>query len=392
MSNADLNLSELFEKNGIELPAQKEAAPMTKEDAAVVGKTDNEALEVETNANEIMNTGATGYGKELVPLAVLSQQVYDAIPKNGQFLSMLPGYHGSDLAITEKVPVLGDIGYFQGNTEATTGAMAIAQGTNRHVTADVTITQSEMILSVDVTRRLLTYSAIDLQALLLQKIASAAALTQEAMIINGDTDTGATGNVNSDDQAAATTYATSGGAAHYSLLQDHGLRELAINGTSLTVNAGTLDIADFPSVMQKLGQYSATPGDCLWLFNPSTYTKALGIAEFLSQAINGRNSTINSGAITNVFGSDLVSHRAVYKTEADGKLSATGTNNTLGQIVHFYKPAVQYGYGRPIEFDIVKIPGKGYQIVATYEFGFYISQLQGASTDSSVGAAINITL
>lgn len=392
MSTQDLNLSEMFERNGIELPSAKEAAPLAKEDAAAIAKTTNEAMAVEKNANEVMHITNTGYGLELVPLTVLSQQVYDNIPKNGQFLSMLPGFHGSNLAVTERVPVIGDIGYFQGNTETTTGAMAIAQGTVRQPTADVTITQKELIMSVDVSRRLLTYSAIDLQALLMSKIAAAAAYTMEAMIINGDAEAGGTGNVNSDDAAPATTYASYGGANHYSLLIDHGLRELAINGTALTLNAGTLDISDFPAIMSKVGQYASDPGNCLWLFNPSTYTKALGVEDFRSQAINGRLSTVMGGALTNVFGSDVVVHRSIYKTEADGKLSATPASNTLGQIVYFYKPAVQYGYGRPLEFDVVKVPGKGYQFVATMEFGFYISQLQAGQGDSSVGAGINITV
>lgn len=383
------NIVELFEKAGIKLDTKKE--PVQKETNDVL--TDAVDIGKEDNANDIMHTTNTGYGKELVPLNVLSQQVHEAVPTYGQFIGALPGFHGSDMAISEKVSIIGDPGYFRGNTEATTTAMAIAQGTNLLPTADITITQNELIMSVDISRRELTYSIIDLQALLLTKIGQAAAQTFEDMIVNGDAETGATGNVNSDDQAPATTFTASGGAVYHTLLNDHGLRELAINGTSLTHDAGTLAIPDFLSVMALLGHYAATPADNMWLVDSATYLKMLGITELFTMSINGKQSTIFDPAITNIFGSDLVIPKGMRKTEADGKLSgATLTDNTLGQIAYFRKAAVQWGYGRPIEFDVVKIPGKGVQVVATAEFGFAIVQQEAGVAESSVGLGINVTV
>ena len=93
-----------------------------------------------------------------------------------------------------------------------------------------------------------------------------------------------------------------------------------------------------------------------------------------------------------VFGADLFNLRDVDLTEADGKVSVTPGNNTKGSIHLLYKPSVQYGYGQPLEIDIEKAPGKGINIVATFEFGFSIANKLAGMTDASVASAINITV
>lgn len=350
---------------------------------------ESQGLNLETNANEVLHTTSTGYGAELVPDQILSMSVIDLTPSYAGFLSMLPGFHGSNLGKKESVPVIGDEGFMLGNTEWTTAAGAIAQGTHKQKTGEIDIEQSPFIKSIDVSKRLLNYSVVDLEALLKTKIAKSVARTIESCIINGDTETGASGNVNSDDQAPATTF---GSAYYHHLMIDHGVRELAINGSSLTVNAGTFDITDLVEVMNILNDLAANPDDCLWLFNRKTYNKALTLEAFYSAAKRGATSTLSGKAITNILGSDLSIARDYPLTEADGRLSKTAGSNTKGGYSLIYKPAIQWGYGQPIEIDVVKIPGKGIQIIETMEVGMTIVQKKAGLTDSSVASAINITL
>lgn len=344
------------------------------------------------NANELMHTGNTGFGAELIPTEVLTQEVLDLVPKYSTFLGALPGFHGTNMPISAKVPVIGETGFFKGNTEQTTGAQALPQASNRLATGEVVITQAPLIADVFITKRELTYSIVDLENLVKTRLASALARTIESMIINADVEAGAVGNVNSDDQAPATTFAATGGAADHRLLLDHGLREVAINGSGLTVNAGALDMGDFVAMMNILGDLAANPADLLWLFNRSTYNKALTLDAFAKANERGQQSTIDGKAISNVFGADLFIGRDVPKTEADGKMSATASNNTLGQFLLFHKAAVQYGYGMPFEVEVTRVAGKGVQITATCEFGFAIAQLLAGNSDSSVALARNITL
>lgn len=370
----------------------KEALGLTTEGLDALKKRREErAAKIKTNANEVMHTTNTGYGAELVPTNVLQANIFDAIPTYATFLNALPGFHGYDMAISEKVAVKGDLGFFQGNTEPTTGALLTGQGTNRLATGEVTITQAPLVLSVDVSKRELNYSIEDLESIITQKIAASAARTAESMIINGDVETGGTGNVNSDDQAPATTFATEGGASYHALLIDHGIRELAINN-SLTVNAGTIDMTDLTSVENLLGDYFADAGNCLWLFNRKTYNKLKGLQAFYDASQRGMASTLSGNAITNIDGADLFIARDLRLAEADGKQSATPGSNTLGTFGLIWKPAIQYGYGQRFELDVVKVPGKGIQIIATFEFGFGIVQKQAGVTDSVLGLAINATV
>jgi HK97 family phage major capsid protein len=356
------------------------------------GATKAEIEEYMKNANELMHTSNTGAGAELIPTNVLTKEVLDLIPKYSTFLDALPGFHGTDMAISQKVSVIGETGFFKGNTEPTTGAQTIPQPSNKLLTGEVTITQAPLIADVFLTKRELTYAIDELESLVKTRLAASLARTQESMIINGDAETGATGNVNSDDQAPATTFATTGGTADHRLLLDHGLRELAINGSNLTVNAGTFDVADLIAVMNLLGDLAANPADLLWLFNRSTYNKALGLDAFLKSSESGEKSTIHGKAITNIFGADLFIPRDLGKSEADGKQSATASNNTLGQYLLFHKAAVQHGYGQPFEIEVTRVAGKGVQITATCEWGFAIAQLLAGQSDSVVGLARNITL
>lgn len=382
-------IDELFSKAGI--PLEKNAPRLTADIIAQMGAGEIDK-EVAKNANEVMHTSNTGYGAELVPVNVLSDRVVNVVPSYGGFLGALPGFQGTGMNATEKVPLVGDPGFFIGNSEATTGAFALAQGGNRAPTAEVLVTQASVIAQVDISKRLLNYSVADIQAYIVQAIAKSATRTIESMILNGDAETGGTGNVNSDDQAPATTFATTGGAADHRILIDHGMRELAINGSACTVNAGTFDSADFIAMLNILGDYAADPASLMWIFNRATYNKMLLLDEFKDAAKNGRNSTIWTGAINNIFGSDVVVARDMPKTEADGKRSATPGNNTLGQFGLVWKPAIQYGYGQPMELDIVKVPGKGACVIATMDFGFGIAQKQAGITDSSVALGINVTI
>lgn len=339
-----------------------------------------------TNANEALHTTQTGYGKELVPVNVLSDEVLDMTINEAPLLSFLPGDHGRNMNATEKVPIIGEPGYFAGNSEWDGSATTLAVGTHKTPTAEVTITQVPLIMSIPISKRLLNYSVVDLESHIKTAIAKAAARTITAMIINADAETGATGNVNSDDQAPATTY----GATHYSLQTDHGLRELAINGTSLTVNVGTLARADFTSLENILGDLYGE--ECLWITNRKGYNTISALDDFSDASKRGESSTINGNAVGNIDGADVFVTREMGLTKADGKLSATASNNVKGQLGLLWTPAVQYGFGQPLEIDVVKIPGKGIQIVATMEFGFTIVQLKAGLTDSSVALGINITV
>lgn len=345
-----------------------------------------EAIGLQTNAAP-MGTGKSAEGQELVPDEVFAKETIDIVPKYGTFLGDLPGNHsrgGARLPKVAKVPLLGDAGFFSAGSEKSSGAFAVSAGSTV-ATGELTITQAKYTMKIDVTDELDTFSAYpkQLKSALQNRVASSLARTIEALIINADAETGATGNVNSDDGAPT--------AGTYYLNADHGIRELAINN-SYTVNCGTLDITDFTSIMAKVGDFASNPADCIWIFNRETYLKAMALSDFADASKRGAGATTGGTAITNVFGSDVYINKDVPKTEADGKVSTTAGNNTLGQVLYAWKPGIQFGFGKDLMTKVFDFGADGYQLHAWFYFGFAIYNKEAGGSYSSVGAGINITL
>ena len=355
----------------------------------------NNVVAVDKNANEVEHITNTGYGKELVPVDVLTDKVLEVIPTFAKLMDALSvGFHGNDMGVSIKVPIKGEIWFAEGNSEWTTAAGTIAQGVNRLATGEVTITQYPLIASVDVSKRELNYSIGKIEDMIVDAIAKTYARTIESMVINGDVETGASGNVNSDDQAPATTFASSGGAADHRIYID-GLRATAIAGTTGTdkydVWAMTWD--DIMATRALLGNYSYDLDELLLIMNGNTYNKALTLDEFKKSNESGLKSTIETWAKSNISWVDMFVARDFTLTEADGKMSgATLTNNTKGGFMFIRKSCVQRGFGQAIEIDVVKIPGKGISIIATAEFGYVVVSKKAGVTDPSVVLGFNATV
>lgn len=88
----------------------------------------NAQAQLEIKANEVMHTGNTGYGAELVPGAIQTTDFLDLVPRTSPFIGALRGYHGRNMNKIMEVPVIGEVPFHDLGSEWTTGAGAIAQG------------------------------------------------------------------------------------------------------------------------------------------------------------------------------------------------------------------------------------------------------------------------
>ena len=120
--------------------------------------------------------------------------------------------------------------------------------------------------------------------------------------------------------------------------------------------------------------------------------KTLQLDEVITMDKFGPSATINTGVLAKVWNIDVVTERDFPAlTNSAGKVDTTAGNNTTGSFAVVYKPAVQYGFGQPLEIDLFKVPGKGVRLVATMEFGFTI--VNGvAGLGKTVGLGVGITL
>jgi len=154
-------------------------------------------MDVDTKANEVMNTAIAGFGSELIPTNVYTDPLLDLIPEYSKLLPSLPGNHGNNMAISMKVPIIGEANMFYGNTQRTSGTpVGPDAAANGPATDDLTITQGQFIITVALSRRELAYSPENLEAIVRERINRSAARTLDALIMNADD--AASNNVNDD--------------------------------------------------------------------------------------------------------------------------------------------------------------------------------------------------
>ena len=357
----------------------------------------NEFAEYQKNANEVEHTANTWYWKELVEVDALSHKIYSAVPEHAVFLDKLSEwFHGNDMWISVKVPIKWEVGYARWNPEWTTWAALLSQWTNKLWTWDVTITQVPLILSVDISKRLQNHSVGDVEEFVSKSISASMTRTIEWMILNWDTVTAWTWNVNSDDQAPATTFASTWGANDHRLLLDNGIRKLALSWTANVdyKEVWTIEFEDFINVRAMLWNNGNNLDWLLLLMNWNTYHKTLVIDEFKNQYQNGISSTVVDWKLqAKLAWVEYVVTDEFWLTEDDWKQSwVTPANNTKGWFAYVVKSAVQWGYGQSIEIDSVKIPWKWVTIIATAEVWFTIVNKKAGQAAWSVALWINATV
>lgn len=348
---------------------------------------------IETNADEIMHTGNTGFGKENIPTEVWINQSLDLVPKYSRLLTMLPGDHGNNLPQKQTSIAIGDSPLAQGRSEwedQASSPIGPDAAVAKIATAKVTIEQGAFKTSVALSLAELAYSSIDIEMIVRERLAASVGRTIDAYVLNQDAVTASTGNVNLDDSTPPSTsyylQATSS--------TNGGLRKIGLSDAAHQVNIGTLAWDDFLAMMIKMGALASNPGDLLWIFNVQTFLKSLGLSEFKQAYQNGLASTIfkGEGAISNILGADIMTAKDFTLTEADGKISDTGANNTLGGVILLYKPAVQFGFGKINQMEVVQVAGKGIQLVVSFDFGFDVADQKAGVTDPSVVLGFNATV
>lgn len=209
------------------------------------------------------------------------------------------------------------------------------------------------------------------------KLAKAYVELLDKVMINGDTTTAATWNVNSDDWApTAGTY----------YLHLNWFRKAAIDN-SKTVNAWTLDSTDFRAARKLLGRKGLNPNDLLWILSPDVYYKLLGLTQVETIEKFGTAATFVNWVLTAVDWVEIVTNWDVPNTEADGKVSTTPWNNTLGTAVLVYKPDIITWFKRELRTNVEYLPQLDqYRISAHTRFAMKIKD-----TDS-VASLINVTI
>jgi hypothetical protein len=354
-----------------------EGADETRYDFAKASEVKSAMLE--TKANEVIHTGNTGFGAELIPGAVQTTDFLDLAPSLSPTLGLFKGFHGRNMNKIMEVPIIGELALHNVMPETTDDIMSITgASTGKLPTAKVMINQKKLAFRVSVSDEEVRFSnVVDIVATLQRKLAESAARTTVSAFINGDTVLTANTNINLID-------GTPTGTEHYTICD--GLRKTAFTASTAR-DVGTLDFGDFVTALKDLG--NNVSGDLVWLFGTQSHASALLLNEFVQSYINGNSSTVLSGKVPSFLGYETAIERYLGKTNAVGKVSATGGNNTKGQVLLFDKYDMQWGYNGEYSIEIVRVPAQGWQMVGYYYVGATSSSGK-AGTDPRVASLYNI--
>jgi len=296
-------------------------------------------------ANELDHSTQTGYGDEWVPDLWSSELWLQARQDN----VVLQLFRQIEMPSNPyEVPLEGTdpTVYYTAETtdedDLTLAASTHPVPDSKIGTGKVTLTAKKLSLRVGFSSELVEDALVPVAQQFRTQAVRAMADAIDHVLLNGDTTTTATGNINSDDSTPAT-------GAKY--LAFDGLRHLAL----VTTTANAVDAAGSPTLAlmratraTMAAKYAYNPKNLAWIVDFSTYVKLLSLDEFITMDKMGPQATAMTGQLGVLDGIPVLVSAEAPMTEADGKMSATPGNNTKGQATLVYTPGWLVGYRRRI--------------------------------------------
>lgn len=216
-----------------------------------------------------------------------------------------------------------------------------------------------------------------------------AAQTMDDLIVHGDTETGGTGNVNSDDGAptAGTNYLAIDGLRKFTLVTNTGQGKNFSGSPTTTLYLNTKAL---------LGKYGARPRELIAITGQSTIDALMDITGVKLVYEYGPNATILTGELGQIFGTPILLSEAIPgtstdKVDDDGLYTTTSpsTNDTDGWIVLTNPSQWRVGFRRDLQLETDRnIQTDSNILVASFRMAFIPSGIDTAHT--SIG--YNITL
>lgn len=292
-----------------------------------------------SNAVKALTSTGSGTGDELVPTGMAAELWQDFFTAS-LIVADLPNQpmptDPFDLPLG-----LGDVTWRKGSQGASTTATNTA-------TAKSTLTSTEQVCEVDWTYNLEEDAVVAMMPALRQRLAISGGEQMDAFVLNADATATSTGNINLDDSTpAADAYYLSDG-------QD-GIRHLYIvDNTGQHVNAGgdALADADMISMLNKLDKYGTDLNNVRIVPGIAAYFAMLGLTNVATVDKYGPQATIIKGELARYRGVPVLPSASQPKAEADGKVSVTTANNTLGTISAYNRNFWRAGFRRGLLIEV----------------------------------------
>lgn len=308
--------------------------------------------ELQAAIKALTSTGA-GTGDELVPTNMAAQLWEDFF-----LASRVAG------AVT-RVPMPTnpfDIPLGLGGVTWRKGAENTATTASDPATAKSTLTATELVTEQNWSYTLDEDAAIAMAPAIRARLAQSGAEIIDSFMLNADSTNAATGNINSDDaDPADDSYYLSNG-------QDGIIHQWLVDNTAQGVNAGgdQLVDGDIVAMLTKMGKYAVDPAQLVMVTDAKTYLNGfLALDGTLTADKFGPGAVLLTGQLAAYRGIPIVVSASHGLAEADGKQSATGSNNTLGRISCFHRMMWYAGFVRDLLIEVDRDIQKRQYIMVT---------------------------
>lgn len=296
-------------------------------------------------ADELMATDITAQGTEWLSTFYVMQSWRDAEEDN-QLLNLLRARRMQSVTVPRGVNQVefkttdkGSTLYMRGepNSLDATGRPEITVNPSSPVTGNITKTLEEHVVAVVVSHRLELQSLLQTAAEIQWDTAQALGEGLESAIINGDTRTAASTNINLIDDTPAT------GLQKPLYLAWNGLRyEPLVTVAAQRRDGGALSSDDYLNTLALFPhKIQARVRDLLFVIDPKTKNATRKLTDIKTKDVAGDENTLFTGQIPDLFDVEVYTSAQLALSNSAGKIPAAG--GTLGQIMAIYAPFTAYG-------------------------------------------------
>lgn len=306
-------------------------------------------------AMRAMDTAESGYGSQLVGAQYVGD-LWEAAREQSRLFALLQTFEMT--APTAYLPV--EVGFPEMlYVSESTASDASNYTTSKTSSQRVAVSATKFVIHQLWSGEMEEDSFLPFVPFLRRQLEIALAFYSDSLVLNGDTTNAATGNINLDDADPADT-------KHY-LAQD-GIRHAALVDNTANVKnqaGGPVTFADLVGLRGLLLDetnkhdwgHPNDPNDLVYTCDVQTGDQISLLDEVVTVDKMGAAATVLTGQQARIGQNPLIPTIAMSKTEADGKVSTTGSNNTLGQLALFNKRGMVVGWRRRIRTESERIIG-----------------------------------
>lgn len=349
-------------KQGVSDAAVKALVIKLDEDKTRVGEMGRSSLKAANiKANEVMQSNLAGSGHEWVGVAY-SQAIWDRIRLESFVAANLPsievpqGVDSITLPLEGADPTFYKVG--EAATNDATGWPAATVPSSKAGTDSRTLTLAKMGARVEWSGEMEEDSLIPFVPQLRAQLSTAGMEQFEHAIVDGDTATAATTNINN--------IGGTPGVTDLYLLFD-GFRKLALVTNTANSRAGAaLALTDFLNTVKLMGvsginALGMNRKKVGFIVDPLAYYAAMNLTQVLTRDLFS-NPTIEGGELTGLYGYSLRPSGQICRLSGNGLSNAAGkvdqttpANNTKGSILAVRWDQFMLGYKRRMTTEVTRI-------------------------------------